>query len=173
MRMSIKLLLAFILFELIFIVGMNHAFGQTATVTTTNTEKIPYDGNGIPVHLAWGPSTAPAGYTVHDYCVGSSDTAGQEHAAMSIGTTVYKGCGTHAMGTTFDVFPPIGPRFYVIWAELISTDGTKVSLSADSNEASCDLEVLSSTPTSTTFFCKGQTPPTVPGKPTGLTATPK
>lgn len=135
---------------------------QTATVMSShNTTVIPYDGQAVPVHLAWGPPAPVAGWTLFDYCVSGSGVSGQEHGIQ------YRGCGTHASTTTLDVYPPIGPHFWVVWAEFKSTDGTKIALSSDSNEASCDLEVLSQTATLITYYCKGQTavimPPSIAG----------
>ncbi len=129
--------------------------GQTATLTAQNTTTIPYNGKPIPVHLAWNAVVPPTGWIVVDYCVGDSVIAGQEHAGRTIGSNVYKGCEAHAPGTTLDVFPFTGPHFWVVWAELRSTNGTQIALSADSNETSCDLEVLSTTATLTTYYCKG------------------
>lgn len=163
----LTLLLSIVLFA-----GFMH--GQTATVAPTNSVTIlNTNTTGVPVHLRWGAITPTAGWTLIDYCIGESDTAGQEHAATTQGGIVYKGCPGHATGLTFDTYPFTGPHFWVVWAELESTDGTKVALSTDSNEASCDFEVLSSDATSTTFYCKDQVPPAVPGKPTGLTAVPQ
>lgn len=174
MRLTVRTLLFIILLELIFVLAKVHAFGQTASVQPThNTISIPYDGQGVPVHLSWNPIVPPAGWSLIDYCVARSDAAGQEHTPTTQGGIVYKGCGGHATTTSFDMYPFTGPGFYVVWAELLSADGTKVALSNDSNEASCDFEVLSQTATAITFYCKGQTIPAVPGKPTGLTATPK
>lgn len=161
MKLTVKTLLFVILLELICLVCFaGKSFGQTTTV--------PYDGQAVPVHLSWSAPTPTAGWTLIDYCVGGSNTTGQEHAA----TPGYKGCGTRVIGTSLDIFPAIGPGFYVVWAEFQNTAG-QTALSTDSNEASCDLEVSSATATSTTFYCKGQTQVSVPGKPTGLTATPK
>ena len=142
------------------------ALAQTATVVSPrNTITVPYNGQPAFVHLAWGPPPPIAGWTLLDYCVGGSTVSGQEHGT-------YKGCGSHVTGTSLDVAPFTGPHFWVVWAELKSTDGTKIALSADSNEASCDFEVLSTTSTAITFYCKGQTT-TVPLAPTALTATPQ
>ncbi len=165
MRLSVKVLLAVIL-ALTMVVGCELAHGQTATVTSHNTISIPYDGNAVPVHLNWGAIPPITGWTLIDYCVASSDTPGHEH------DPVHKGCGTHVIGTTFDMFPAVGPRFYVVWAELKSTDGTKIALSTDSNEASCDLEVKSQTATAITLWCKDQVigPPVI-APATNVTAT--
>lgn len=158
MKLTVKTLLFIILLELICLVCFaGRSFSQTTTI-------IPYDGHAVPVHLKWAAITPPTGWAVYDYCVAGSDTSGQEHATP--------GCSTHAAGTALDVFPELGPGFYVVWAELKNATG-QIAMSADSNEASCDLEVLSSTPTLTTYYCKGQTQLAVPGKPTGLTATPR
>jgi hypothetical protein len=145
-RLSVKALLIFILLELIFVLGKAHAFGQTG------------QAGQVPLHLRWNAVTPPAGWTVISYCAGRSSTAGQEHATT-------KGCDMHTTGTSLAVFPSTGLSFWVVWAEVQKTDGT-IALSPDSNEASCDFEVLSTTGTSTTYYCK---PTGVPGKPTGLT----
>jgi len=100
------------------------AFAQTAAVTSHNTTTIPYNGIAVPVHLAWGAVVPPTGWIVADYCIGGSSVSGQEHLTTTIGSIVYKGCGTHATGTSFDLFPGLGPHFWVVWAELLSTDGT-------------------------------------------------
>jgi hypothetical protein len=150
---------------LTFVLLVASAFAQTATVGSHNTITVPYNGQAVPVHLAWGAPTPPSGWTVYDYCIGGSNTSGQEHG-------VYKGCGSHVTGTSIDIYPPVGQWFWVVWAELRSTDGTKIALTADSNEASCDFEVLSTTSTAITFYCKGGQP-TPPSAPTGLTAVPQ
>lgn len=125
------------------------SFSQTATVApNNNTTTRPYNGVAVPVHLQWGPPVPSAGWTFIDYCVGEASASGQEHPITS------KGCGTHVAGTSLDVYPPVGPHYWVIWAEFVGTDG-RVGLSLDSNEASCDLEVLSETTTLTTYYCKG------------------
>ncbi len=156
MKISVRALLV-VIFALLMVVGCELAHGQTATVGNQNSVTIPNTNTtGVPVHLRWGAISPTAGWTLIDYCVGWSLTPGQEHAATTQNGIVYKGCTGHVTGLSFDVFPFLGPQYYVVWAELLSTDGTKVALSADSNEASCDLEVLSSTATTTTFWCKDQ-----------------
>jgi len=152
------------------LLAMGQMLAQTTTVGPGNSATyLKTDATGRPVHLRWGAAPVPAGWNFVSYCVGSSDTPGQEHAGTTQGGIVYKGCSYPFITTTsFDVFPFLGPRYYVIWAEFLSTDGTKVALSADSNEASCDFEVLSETTTTETFYCKGQVDNTIQ-PPTGLT----
>ena len=137
------------------LMSLGYSNGQTATLTAHNTTTIPYNGQAVPVHLSWNAIAPPTGWVVVDYCLGGSGISGQEHAGQTIGGILYKGCGLHAATTSADVFPFTGPGFWVVWAELKSTDGTKIALSADSNEASCDFEVLSTTSSLTTYFCKG------------------
>lgn len=146
------------------------AIGQTATVGPNNSATyLKTDPTGRPVHLRWGAIPLTPGWTLIDYCVGWSPLPGQEHTSTTQGGIVYKGCGIHASGLAIDVFPFLGPQFYVVWAELLSIDGTQVALSADSNETNCDFEVLSSTATTETFYCQGQTTSVRPNPATGLT----